>query len=138
MGSHHRVAVVVTVATPLAVWFLIGQLAEGSGSDHIFRVPGLAREVEAVVGLAALSIVCGGLLSLWLGDRSWLIGEGWWQVYGRLLLAGVLVAVGGRIVTAASSGANIGGGAIFMVGPLPVLYLLEGARVEARRLRARR
>jgi hypothetical protein len=137
MRRPHGAAIVLVVAVPAAVWLLIGKLAEGSGTDYIYRVPNLNRHAEVAVGLVVSGVACGVGAILHRNARSWL-RDGWWRVYGRVLIAGVAVAVGGRIVTAGSTGANIGGGGILMLGPLPVLYLLEGARVEARRLRTRR
>lgn len=130
-GSERREALTVVGAASLAAWFLIGQLSEGSGSDYIFRIPTTNRTVEIVVGLTALSAAVWAGIRLSEQGRDWLIGGGWWRVYARLLAAGLLTAIGLRLVTAASSGANIGGGMVMFLGPLPVLYLLTRARDEA-------
>ena len=125
----------VVVAVAVATWFLVGYLSEGGGTDHIFEVPQLDRPVEIAVGIgvAAVAVTAGwGFLGR---NRSWVIDDGWWRVYGRLLLAGVLFAVGGRLVTAGSVGANIGGGIIMMLGPVLLLYLVGRAREESVRLR---
>jgi hypothetical protein len=122
-------------ATPLAAWFLLGQLRERNGADYIFRVPEMNRSLEVVLGIVVLAVAGGAAGVLWR-DRDWLIRGGWWRVYVRLLVAGVAVAAGARIVTAASGGANIGGGFILFFGPVPVLYLLERAVQEATHLRS--
>lgn len=124
------------VAVPVATWFLVGYLAEEGGTDHFFEVPQLDRPVEILLGtLAALiALIAGwGFLGRF---RSWLIDDGWWRVYSRLLACGVFVAVGARIVTAGSGGANIGGGMLLVLGPLPLLYLLGRAREESVRLQS--
>ncbi len=131
MRQLHGAAVTLVGAAPLATWLLIGQLREGNGVDFIFRMPEMNRTLEVSAGLGALSLAAG--VGSWLSQhgRDWLSDEGWWRVYGRLLAAGLMVAVGARIVTAASMGANIGGGFALMFGPLPVFYLLLRARDEA-------
>ena len=47
-----------------------------------------------------------------------------------LLMAGTFVAVGGRIVTSATVGANIGGGGVLLVAPLvlPLLVIVATLR----------
>ena len=93
------------------------------------------RTVELGLGLVAAAVAVSAAVRL-VGERDWLVPAGWWRVYLRLLLAGLALAMGARVVTAASSGANIGGGLVLYLGPLPVLYLIERARYEARRLRS--
>ena len=138
LAEPHRqqsAALTLVGAASLAVWFLIGQLREGNGADYILRVPELDRRIELALGLLSLSVAVVAADRV-LGDRDWLVARGWWRVYSRLLAAGVMVAVGGRVVTAASGGANIGGGFIMMFGPLPVIYLLAQACQEAIALRS--
>ena len=130
-----KLATVIVIAGPVAVWLLIGYLSEGGGTDHILEVPQLSRPAEIVAGIVAALVVVAAVAALVRQDRAWLIAGGWWRVYGRLLAAGVLVAVGGRIVTAGSAGANIGGGAILLLGPVPLLYLLARAHEEAVKIR---
>ncbi len=135
VDREHGAALAVVGAAPLAVWFLVGQLREGNGGDYIFRVPDMNRTAEVALGLFAAAVVASAAARL-VGERDWLIHAGWWRVYVRLLAAGILLALGARVVTAASVGANIGGGFVLYFGPLPVLYLLERARYEARLLRS--
>ena len=129
--NERRAAVTVVGAASLAAWFLLGQLSENSGSDYIFRIPATNRTVEIIAGLTALSAAVWAGFRLSQHGRDWLIGDGWWRVYARLLAAGLLTAIGLRLVTAASNGANIGGGMVTLFGPLAVLYLLARARGEA-------
>lgn len=130
----HLSAASSVVASTLAVWFLVGQLAEEGGTDYIFRIPRLNRTIEIVLGFIA---VATAITSAAVAGRrrDLLIEAGWWRVYGRLLLIGLVVASGLRIVTAASGGANIGGGMILYLYPIPLLYFVEHALREARALR---
>jgi hypothetical protein len=132
-----RLAGVVVVTTSSAVWLLLGDLSEDDGYLRIFEVPQLSRPVEAVLGLAIGAAAGLAAARLWQRGRGWLIDDGYWRVYVRLLAAGMIVAAGGRIVTSATVGANIGGGGIMMIGPFVVLYLLERARQEGRKLARR-
>ena len=120
----------------VATWFLIGYLSEEGGTDHIVEIPQLGRPVEIFLGAAAALIALRAGWRFFGPSRSWLIDEGWWRVYVRLLGCGVFLAAGARIVTAGSSGANIGGGMLLLVGPLLLLYLWGRAREEAIRVRS--
>jgi hypothetical protein len=133
----HLAAVSLVGAATASVWFLIGQLAEQGGTDYLLRIPQLNRAVEVLLGLGAAAVV-GVSARVVLHRRDLLVRGGWWRVYGRLLLAGVLVASGGRIVTAAGTGANIGAGAVLLLGLFPLMYLLERTRFELRSITRRR
>jgi hypothetical protein len=133
----HLAATSLVGAATASVWLLIGQLVEQGGADYILRIPQLNRVVEVLLGLAAAA-VAGMSARAVLRQRDLLITVGWWRVYGRLLLVGVLVASGGRIVTAAGTGANIGGGAVLLLGPFPLLYLVERTRLELRSITCER
>jgi len=130
---RHGAALALTVAAPVAVWFLIGQLREGNGADYIFRIPEMNRSLEVGLGLVALAAAMGGAVRLHRDGR--LRRGGRWRVYLQSLSGGVLFAVGLRIVTAASAGANIGGGMAMFFGPPIALYLCNGARINARQIR---
>ncbi len=130
----HGAALALVGAAPFAVWFLVGQIREWNGIDYIFRVTQLSRTVELALGSVSLGVVAIAAVAMWhTRDR---LSGGWWRVYVRLLVSGVLLALGARVVTAASVGANIGGGFILLAGLPLVLYLLRGALLERRRLRS--
>ncbi len=136
MSAARNRARLVVVAVAVATWFLIGYLSEEGGTDHIVEIPQLGRPVEIFLGAAAALIALRAGWRFFGPSRSWLIDEGWWRVYVRLLGCGVFLAAGARIVTAGSSGANIGGGMLLLVGPLLLLYLWGRAREEAIRVRS--
>ena len=129
--SPHFLASLVVLASTIAVWMLIGQLSEDPSSDYIIQLPQLRRWVELLLGVVAISTAGAAIAELWGRHRRWLVDCRWWAVYGRLLAAGLLIAGGGRIVTAGTSGANIGGALFLYFGPLPVIYLLGRARMES-------
>lgn len=129
----HRATTSSVVATTLAVWFLIGPLGEEGGTDYIVRIPQLRRPAEIVLGLIAAGVAVWSAVTVW-PKRDLLTRAGWSKVYGRLLIVGVAVAVGGRIVTAGATGANIGGGGLLLIGPFPLFYLLERTRFALRDL----
>lgn len=136
MSSAQGRARLVVAAVPVATWFLVGYLSEEGGTDHIVEIRQLDRPVEIFLGVLAALIALGAGWSFLGRSRNWLIDEGWWRVYVRLLGCGLFLAVGARIVTAGSSGANIGGGMLLLFGPLLLLYLWGRAREEAIRVRS--
>jgi hypothetical protein len=131
----HLVAATAVGAAAVSTWLVVGRLAERGGTDYILRVPQMYRPAEVVLGAAAASVVIGAAAYCWRNHRDSLVGEGWWRVYGRLLGVCVIGALGVRIVTAASVGANIGGGMILLGYPIPLLYVVGHAVAELRALR---
>lgn len=129
--SPHFLASLVVVASTIAVWMLVGQLSEEPSSDYIIRVPQLSRWMQLLLGVAAISTAGAAVAELWSRHRPWLVESRWWPVYGRLLAAGLLAAGGGRMITAGTNGANIGGALFLYFGPLLVIYLLGRARMES-------
>jgi hypothetical protein len=132
--SWHRAAHVAVGGSALAVWFLVGPLAEQGGTDYILRIPKLNRTVELALGLVAAGIALVSVAMVWR-RRDLLVRAGWWRVYGRCSLAGIVIALSARIVSAASAGANVGGGIVMFGYPLPLAYSLEHAVREARAIR---
>ncbi|MDJ0952684.1 MAG: hypothetical protein QNJ81_03290 [Acidimicrobiia bacterium] len=136
VDREHGAALALVGAAPLAVWFLVRQLREENGVDYIIQVPRSSPAAELALGSVSLGVAIAAGVGVW-HRRERLVSGGWWRVYGRLLLGGVSLALGARVVTAASVGANIGGGFVLMTGPALVLYLLRGAWLEWRWLRNR-
>jgi hypothetical protein len=62
----------------------------------------------------------------------------WWEVIGPLVVAGLMVGVGWRVLTAGVVGANIGAGLALMTGGPVVAALLLWALVRALLLVRRR
>lgn len=126
--------VVVAVAVLVATWWLIGPLDEPDGWLYILRPPNFPGHLEPAVGIAALGVV--GLASLWviIGHRNGRLPRGWTTVAVLFAVAGFMSAGILRVVTAASYGANIGGGMLILFGSPFVAVTLAAAILKSVRL----
>lgn len=118
------------LATPVAVWWAVGDLDEKGADDRdrMFRPFELPSVVEDVAGVVAALVVI---------VASVVIGLGWYRrqlpPWGRqsitmMCAAGAIVGGGWRLLTAATVGANIGGGMVLLFGyPLAALLLIGAA-----------
>jgi hypothetical protein len=126
-------AVALVVAVPVATWWLVGDQTDpdfkrrlqadgdpairaGLDPDYMFRPLDIAPATERTVGGVAVALVVAALVVL---VGAWLTGRlhvGWWGVLGVLSLVGAGCGWGWRVMTAAVSGANIGGGLVLMFG----------------------
>ncbi|MBW1600428.1 hypothetical protein [Streptomyces sp. JJ38] len=122
------VAVALVVALPVAVWWLVGQRDyEGlpeSELDYAVRPWDIDPTVEFAVGLNALLIAVGAAALLVAWSRTRRLPLYWWSAVGPLLAAGVVAALGHRVLTAGTVGANIGAGLVAVLGTTLVLVLL--------------
>jgi len=130
----------VVVAAPLLAWWLIGPLRENnrpaSDLDYYVRAPDVPGWLVATIGTAALVVAVAAILNLARPinrrrSRSSL------PFMMPLVIAGVLIAGIGRLITAGSEGANIGGGLAVLFG-LPVVAILVGVAIVAAVRAARR
>lgn len=117
-------AVVLFPITALASWCLIGPSTEGSDPsttyDYIVRAPEMNRGVEiAVGGVAAIGVIVAGSLFL-KARRPASLARCWRGAAAWSLVSGLALGAGGRVVTAGTIGANIGGGLLILVLP-PIL-----------------
>jgi hypothetical protein len=148
-------AVALVVAVPVATWWLVGDQTDpdfkrrlqadgdpairaGLDPDYMFRPLDIAPATERTVGGVAVALVVAALVVL---VGAWLTGRlhvGWWGVLGVLSLVGAGCGWGWRVMTAAVSGANIGGGLVLMFGVPIGLGLVGVARWGARGLIAPR
>ena len=126
--------VVVAVAVLVATWWLIGPLDEPGGWLYIVRPPDFPRHLELAVGIVAVVVI--GLALLWaiVAHRSGRSQRGWSTVAVLLATAGFMIAGILRVVTAASYGANIGGGMLILFGSPFVGIFLAGAILMSVRL----
>jgi heme A synthase len=121
-------------ATPVAVWWLVGDLDEKGADDRdrMFRPFEVSAVVENGAGVVAMLavITAVGLLGLaWYRRR---LPRGLAGTLTLLCLAGAILGGGWRVLTAASVGANIGGGLVLAFG-YPLAGLLVLAAVMDRR-----
>lgn len=125
----------MVLTVPVVVWWLLGDLSriEPGGSDQIIAVPALDPNVERAFGVVAVVVLMLSCFALWrmCARRH---DSAWFGVLGRLAGASTLLAGLGRVVTAKTPGANIGGGMIGFVGLFLVLYLVARAWDTARSL----
>ena len=126
-SKRSRVALAAVAGLPLAtcatIW-LVGDLSYtgpvDGGLDYAYRPLPLASPV--VTGSGVASTVALGVVVLWLRRRRTAIAA-----LACLAVAGVLVGLTYRIVTAGVIGANIGAGlALFGLVPLAAVFALFG------------
>lgn len=125
----------VVLTVPVAVWWLASGLSrlEPGGTDQIIAFSGFDPGIEQAVGVVALVVLTLSLFLLWrMCARR--LDSAWFGVLARLVAAGALLAALGRVVTAKTNGANIGGGMMLFGGVFAFLYLSAGAWDRARRM----
>ena len=130
-GTLLAAAGALVAAVPVAAWGLMGQQnAAGlpaSQLDYAFKPLAVADGLDTVLGVIALLLAgIGGAL---LVRASWRGGLDvrWWGVLAPLVMAGLLVGVGWRVITAGVIGANIGAGFVILIGGPLVAGLLAWA-----------
>jgi hypothetical protein len=121
----------IAFATPVLVWFSIGDLSfRGSGGLGLFHDFGpyeVGPESGYVVGGMAAVVAAAAVAVLVIWTRRGVADRRSWAVVGVLAGAGALAAAGWRIMTAGVIGANIGGGFVLLIGPVLIAGLLVGA-----------
>lgn len=129
------IAAALVLATPLAVWGLVGDLSETrfDDLDYLLKVPQPPRALELVAGAVALATMVASVVAL-VGAG---VGRRWSATVVLLCVAGALLAYSGRVITAGVIGANIGAGLVmFFVVPTALLLVVAAganAAVERRR-----
>lgn len=128
LQSAVALTVVVVVAGFPVAWWLIGDLSEpdlGNGLDYNFGRIEIDRRVETTAAVPALLLGLVAMTKLLQRRTRGVLPRGWIVGVAVLTLANVLAAAGGRVLTAGSHGANIGGGMVLMFGG-PVLLAAYG------------
>ena len=124
------------VATPIAAWWLIGDQTFTGGRrehlDYMYSAPSISGRTTATAGVIALVAVAAAIAGLSVAARRHLVDPRGLGVVALLMLAGVLLAGVGRIVTAGVVGANIGGGLAIFFGAPTVVALMVCAALRAR------
>lgn len=133
MGNIRRpgapAAAVLVAAVPVATWGLVGQQnakgVEPSELDHAFQPPVLPMWLDIVLGAAGLLLAVTAAAVLARESRRGRFDRRWWEVIAPLVVAGLILGAGWRVLTAGVIGANIGAGFVVVVGvPLVVMLLL--------------
>jgi hypothetical protein len=131
--------VVLVVATPVATWWLVGDLStQLPDPDHLIRPVDIGDTAEHVVGVGAVVLAAASVVALVVAGRRGRVDRGWWPVLVELLLAGALGGAGWRVLTAGVIGANIGAGFVLGVGAPVVVFLVGSAVYDWLSLGARR
>jgi hypothetical protein len=132
-------ASMVVLATPVATWWLVGDLSEGPGAsgrpppDYMFRPPRLSDTVETVLGVSAVLVAVSALVALAGATWQGAVELRRWRVLAPLMVAGIYCGFAWRVMTAAVHGANIGGGMLLMFGVVFVPAMVAIAVGQARR-----
>lgn len=138
-------ALIVAIATfPVAAWYLIGDLTRVPPDlqpSYLVRPPAVPATVVHIAGIVATVLAAGGILVVLDSDRRHVDGRARRRTLMFLLLAaGLIAAYAGRVITAGTIGANIGGGLATMfflpiAGVLvliAIVYLVRTRRSEWR------
>jgi hypothetical protein len=100
------------IATPVAVWWHVGQLSmlEGSNitANVLFRPPSVSEATETALGRTATALVAASAAALVIAERRGLFDRRWWRVLVPLLLLGAFIGAFWRVVTATTPGWDIG------------------------------
>ncbi len=119
--QHRLVVITLLLATPVAIWWMVGDLSTIDPSqvepDYVIRPLGVSAEAERMIGISASLLVlvaAGGLATVTIRAS---VNPRWWFVVLPLLVAGAFCGLALRIGTAAVIGANIGWGLVVVAGP---------------------
>jgi len=129
---------VVVIASPIATWWLIGDLSEATrdppGMYSISSPPEIPRWLLVASGVMALSAGLVSLAVLVRAERKGHLERGWIAVIAMLAIAGILAAFIGRLITARTIGASIGGGLALLIGIPTSVALICSATVRSIRI----
>ena len=130
---HRCAAVALVLATPVAIWFLVGDLSatQFDDLDYLWRAPVLPAPVELLLGALATLVALASATMLAVALRRGQVRRQWSATVVPLCGAGAVAGYAGRVVSAGGIGANIGGAMmIFLAGPL-ILALAAAAAWNA-------
>jgi hypothetical protein len=135
-------ATVLVAAVPVAVWGLLGrQDAAGFSASELeftYRPLDISDGTAAVIGAIALLVAGVGGALLVRASRRGELDRRWWEVLAPLMMAGVIVGAGWRVLAAGVIGAGIGAGMTILFGGPAVAALVLWALVRGAWLATRR
>lgn len=140
-GALPTAAAVLTAGVPVATWGLMGQQdADGftaSELDYAYRPLSVTDGAAALIGALALAlVVAAGALLVRAANRG-ALDRRWRGVLAPLVVAGLIVGAGLRILTAGVIGANMGAGLTILFGGPVVAALVLWAVGRSRWLTMR-
>jgi hypothetical protein len=103
--------------------------------DYVARAPEISGWIVALLGVIALVAIAMSAGFLLYSARRGELDRRWLFAVGCLVVAGVLLAGMGRVVTAGTHGANIGAGLAIMFGGPAVIALVGTAFLRGYRIR---
>jgi len=112
-------AVLQVLATPVATWWLVGDLSTvplSAEPDYAFRPWPISAAVARAAGASSLMLSAAMTVLLVWATSARRLDVRWWAVLIPLLLIGMSAGAGWRVMTAGVIGANIGAGLIILVG----------------------
>jgi len=115
--------VVAAACAPPAAWWSIGDLSESGGTDDDVGRLEIDARIESAVGVPLLVLGLAAVTMLVVGGFRGTVSTRWFVGSALLVVAGSATAWCGRVLTADTHGANIGGGLILQLG-IPVLISL--------------
>ena len=122
----------LVLATPVATWWVTGDLSEPiPDPDYMVRPIRLPEGVELAAGIGSvvLGLASIAVLARLFQTRS--LDRKWLPPIVFLVVAGAIVGWGWRVLTAGVGGANIGGGMVMLFGGPLVVVLIVAAVVTA-------
>jgi uncharacterized membrane protein (DUF4010 family) len=122
-------AITVLAATPIATWWIVGDLSESNGSDYTWRAPDVPSVAVTVGGLLAIAALGTCAFALWSARRDHRLPSTWRLALFPLAALGAFVGWGGRVFSAAVDGANIGAGFVLLAAPIVVVTALPASAV---------
>ncbi|MCZ7419505.1 hypothetical protein O7605_08225 [Verrucosispora sp. WMMA2121] len=137
-------AVALLLSTPVVTAWLVGDLtgeaarriaAEGESLDYAVEPVSLGPTGDRVLVVVASALLLVSLALLIRATVTHKLDPRWWSALVPVIVAGVLIGLGWRIMTAGAIGANIGAGLVVLGGGPVLLVLLGVAAVQAARLR---
>lgn len=115
-------SVLIVLAVPVVTWWLLGDQSTASpdNADYVLRPPfRFSSRVTRALGTGALAVTVAAAALLIAASASHSFDLRWWSVVGPLLMLGILLGLGWRVLTAGVIGANIGAGLfVFVAGPV--------------------
>ena len=104
------------------------QGARADDWDYLIHPPVIDPSIERAVGIAAIIVVIIASVAVVAAACSGRLDKRWWPAIVAVTVAGAVMGVAERVMTAAVSGANIGGGMTILFG-VPFVVVLVGGSV---------
>jgi hypothetical protein len=128
--SQLLAAVLLVLATPVATWWLVGDLSEDAppaALSYSFAPPPVGGSVARWLGAGATAIALVALGVSAAGTWRRTLDRAWWPVLLPLVGLGAFAGWSYRVMTAGVVGANIGAGMVIFALPVVVISGVAGA-----------